>query len=525
MNDSQNHIPAEAQELQALRQRVADLERADERRRCLLEQTSDWVWEVDATGTYTYVNAKVMDLLGYAPEEVLGRTPFDFMPSDEAIRVRALLAPAWEAATPIERLENINRRKDGALVTLETSGVPIFDSAGRFQGYRGMDRDITARKVSENELRDALEQVRAEKAKSEAILAAIGDGISIQDLNHRIIYQNQAQLELTGRHVGASCHEAYHCRDAICPQCPVAAAFRDGKTHTSEKTLVSAHGPLHIEVTASPLRDSTGRIIAGIEVFRNITERKMVEAAIQNLNEELDRRVRERTTELEAANKELESFSYSVSHDLRAPLRAIGGFAGMMQKRCANCLDESGSRSLKIISAETVRMGRLIDDLLSFARLGKQEMHLSLLDLTQLVRQVFDEIRATCPERQVELRLGELPPTKADPALMRQVLVNLLSNAIKFTRPRSHAVVAVEGVSNEREVIYRVGDNGVGFDMAYADKLFGVFQRLHSASEFEGTGVGLALVQRIILRHGGRVWAEGREEQGATVYFALPVGR
>jgi signal transduction histidine kinase len=238
--------------------------------------------------------------------------------------------------------------------------------------------------------------------------------------------------------------------------------------------------------------------------------------------DELEQRVRDRTAQLEAANKELEAFSYSVSHDLRAPLRAIDGFSGAVLEDYFDKLDDQGKRFLSIIRSNTQKMGRLIDDLLAFSHLGRQEISPSDISMTDLAKGVFEEIKPPANERNLQFDMTTLPLAQGDRSMMKQVFANLLSNAIKFTRPREMATVEIGGTNDGAENIYYVKDNGVGFDMQYVNKLFGVFQRLHSTDEFEGTGVGLAIVQRIIHRHGGRVWAEGKLGEGATFFFTLP---
>ncbi|HEY9856222.1 MAG TPA: ATP-binding protein [Stenomitos sp.] len=236
----------------------------------------------------------------------------------------------------------------------------------------------------------------------------------------------------------------------------------------------------------------------------------------------LCRSIEERTAALEQANQELESFSYSVSHDLRAPLRAIDGFSQILLEDYAASLDDEGRHMLATVRESTVRMGHLIEDILSFSRMGRQAMQTVPFDLAELAREVFEELRAATPDRRLRLVIQEVPPAYGDRALIRQVLVNLFSNALKFTQPRAEAEIRLSGACDGMENRYEVRDNGVGFDMRYADKLFGVFQRLHSEAEFEGTGIGLAIVKRIIGRHGGRVWAESDLGQGATFHFTLP---
>jgi light-regulated signal transduction histidine kinase (bacteriophytochrome) len=227
--------------------------------------------------------------------------------------------------------------------------------------------------------------------------------------------------------------------------------------------------------------------------------------------------------QLQAANKELESFSYSISHDLRAPLRHIDGFAGLLTKHAGETLDEKGRRYLATISASAKRLGQLIDELLVFSRMGRTELRQTPFDSREIIDEVIRELQPDLQGRQVEWHIGNLPRVQADPAMLRQVWANLLGNAVKYTRNRPIARIEIEQKQNGTgETVFAIRDNGAGFDMQYASKLFGVFQRLHTATEFEGTGIGLANVHRIVQRHGGRVWAEGAVGEGATFYFSLP---
>jgi light-regulated signal transduction histidine kinase (bacteriophytochrome) len=271
------------------------------------------------------------------------------------------------------------------------------------------------------------------------------------------------------------------------------------------------------------IRDEQGNPKEVIGTWRDITERKQAEEEIRKLNEELEQRVLQRTAQLEVANKELEAFSYSVSHDLRAPLRAIDGFSRILLEDYGDKYDAEGKRLLNIIRSNTQKMGELIDDLLALSRLGRKEIDVSDIDMDSLVKSLFDELGLDTDKREVEFNIKPLPPACGDMGMIRQVFANLLLNAIKFTKPRETSVIEVGGYNEDSKNIYYVKDNGVGFDMRYKDKLFGVFQRLHNGDEFEGTGIGLAIVQRIMNRHDGQIWAEGKVNEGATFYFALPL--
>ncbi len=280
-----------------------------------------------------------------------------------------------------------------------------------------------------------------------------------------------------------------------------------------EKGALDARIPISSQDELGQLQRGINSVIAKVESL--LTE-------VHNLNRDLEQRVETRTAELEAANRELEAFAYSVSHDLRAPLRAIDGFSRILLEDHQASLDSEAQRLLANVRKATVKLGQLIDDILDFSRMGRREMEIGAIDIGQLARLAFEELRTEATGRNLRLVLHEMPPAWGDRAMIRQVLTNLLANAVKFTRTREDAVIEVGGQAVDEENLYFVKDNGVGFDMQYVGRLFGVFQRLHTTEEFEGTGIGLAIVKRIIARHGGRVWAEGRVDAGATIHFTLP---
>ena len=272
-----------------------------------------------------------------------------------------------------------------------------------------------------------------------------------------------------------------------------------------------------------PVYNSDGEYSGQRASNRDITRNKQQQDEIYRLNAELEQRVVERTTQLEAANKELEAFCYSVSHDLRAPLRHIDGYVDLLVSRCRDGLTDKGLHYVDTIAASARQMGTLIDDLLQFSRTGRAEMRLEKMDMNQALQEALIPLKENCSGRTIEWIIADLPSAPGDYALLRQVWVNLLGNAVKYSRTRETARIEVSVRQEKGEIIFIVADNGVGFDMQYVGKLFGVFQRLHHMEEFEGTGIGLATVQRIINRHGGRVWAEAELDKGARFYFSLPV--
>ena len=253
-----------------------------------------------------------------------------------------------------------------------------------------------------------------------------------------------------------------------------------------------------------------------------VHERCQAEERIYSLNADLEARVAQRTMQLEMANNELEAFSYSVSHDLRAPLRHVDGFLEILRANLPEKMNEQADMAYGCISEAVRKMSRLIEDLLAFSRMSRSEMHHVPIQLDKMVEKVRHELRWDCEKRQIKWQVQPLPEVQGDPEMLQLVITNLIANALKYTRPREEARIEIGHLSGENETVFFVRDNGVGFDLQYVHKLFGVFQRLHSAKEFDGTGIGLAIVRRIIARHGGRTWAEGKVGDGATFYFSLP---
>lgn len=374
--------------------------------------------------------------------------------------------------------------------------------------------------------RDRLQAEVAERTQQASLLNLTHDSIFVRDMEFYITYWNRGAQELYGWKPEEAVGK--HSQQLLGTEYPVPLEEvreeleRSGRWE-GELRRIKADGSSVVVATRWSLRrDDQGRPAAMLETSNDISERKRREQEIQGLNNELEKR----SAELEASNKELEAFAYSISHDLRAPLRHMAGYTELLQKKASATLDEKGNRYILMILDSAKRMGNLIDDLLSFSRMGRAETQKSLVSLSQLVKEAVSEVRQEAEGRNISWRIGALPEFYGDRSMLRLVLVNLLSNAVKFTRTRPQAEIEIGSAGgNGDELIVFVKDNGVGFDMKYANKLFGVFQRLHATGTFEGTGIGLATVQRIMHRHGGRAWAEGAVDQGATFYFSAPKPR
>ena len=374
--------------------------------------------------------------------------------------------------------------------------------------------------------------VRESAARARAVLDAALSAVIVSDAHGRIIDWNAraeqifgwSRAEAFGREIIPLIIPRSRRVDYDAQLRPFFATTESALLNHPHETYALARdgSQFPVEISINALPASTGITLCWF--LTDITARKRAESKIQHLNQTLEKRVAERTAQLETTNDQLEAFSYSVSHDLRAPLRHIDGFAGLLTKNVSHLLDEKGRRHLVTISAAAQQMGRLIDDLLQFSRTSRAPLGIHPINHDALVAEVLREIPARPDSRPIEWVVGTLAPVHADAPLLRQVWVNLIGNAVKYSGKQAHPRIEIghQIIPQTDEIAFFIRDNGVGFDMRYADKLFGVFQRLHSNTEFEGTGIGLANVHRIVTRHGGRVWAAGRPGEGATFFFTLP---
>jgi PAS domain S-box-containing protein len=491
----------------------------------MLDQPVHWDETVDKEQVLDYafahqqitkINDAMLAQYGATREQFLGLTPNDFFAHNISYG-RSIWRTFFDQGRL--KIETDGRRFDGTSMWIEGEYVCLYDEQGRITGHFGIQRDITEQNKAEKALRESEERYRT-------LVDVAPDAIAIHS-EGKVVFVNEAAGRMLGVEspeelIGKPVHGFVHPDNWEETKSRVMSLL-EGETspYPVEDLYVRLDGTTFpVEVTAAQLNYQGKPSIQAI--VRDITERKQAEEDIRQLNEELEQRVVERTAQLEAANRELEAFSYSVSHDLRAPLRAIDGYTRILVEDYESALEAEGQRMCAVIRHQTQRMGQLIDDLLAFSRLSRVDVRASSIDMEDLANAAFHEVTTPEERERIDLHLASLPPAVGDPALIRQVWINLMTNAIKFSANREQAVIAVSSSQDDGETIYSVRDNGAGFDMQYANKLFGVFQRLHSEREFEGTGVGLATVQRIIHRHGGRVWAESEVDQGATFYFTLP---
>jgi PAS domain S-box-containing protein len=497
---------------------VTQRKREDTRFRNLLEAAPDGMVIVNNDGVIQLVNAQTEKLFGYARAELIGQKVEMLVPSryqGRHVADRKGYARAPHTRSMGAGLELFGRRKDGSEFPLEISLSPLETSEGTL--LSSAIRDISERKRTEEALQENDEKLRLliRGVKDYAILMLDSEGrvTTWTEAAERI--QGYKAEEIVGQHFSK-----FYTREAIAQDKPsreLKIAAAEGRSEEEGWRVRKDGSRFWANVVITSLRDKNGRLRGFGKVTRDITERKRAEEEAEVQRRELARS----NAELTAVNKELETFSYSVSHDLRAPLRHIDGFARILKDEHSAELSKDGARYLDRVLEATTHMGQLVDDMLNLARIGRKEMNRQPVQLDELVREAMADLPPEIEERQIEWRIEPLPEASCDAGLLKLVFVNLLSNAAKFSKTRQPAVIEVGTQQTHNGTAFFVRDNGVGFDPKYADKLFGVFQRLHRQEDFEGTGVGLATVQRIIHRHGGEIWAESEPGRGATFFFTL----
>ncbi|MFZ0411710.1 MAG: PAS domain S-box protein [Candidatus Acidiferrales bacterium] len=474
----------------------------------LLDLTHDAILVKTPDAKIIYWNRAAEKLYGWQRKEAHGKLTHDLLRTEfplprAVIEAQVIAQGMWEG-------ELVHTRRDGSKVVVSSRWALRTDAAGKPVSVLESNRDVTERKLVEDRFRNLLE------AAPDAMVI-VNDAGQIHLVNaqtERLFGYSRA--EILGQPLEILIPQRFR-EEHI--------AYRRGYHDAAPARVVAAGSQLSgrrkngsefpVEISMSPLQTEKGLLVSS--AIRDITERRETEAQIQALNAILNRN----NSELVAVNKELEAFSYSVSHDLRAPLRHIDGFARILLDEDQPALTEQGRRCIERVLSAASHMGHLVDDLLNLSRVGRREMTCRHTSLTEIARAAMEDLNEEMRARKIEWKLEELPEADCDPGLLRLVFSNLFSNAVKFTRPRQVAVIEVGATRRGQQPAFFVRDNGVGFDPQYADKLFGVFQRLHRDEEFEGTGVGLATVQRIIQRHGGEVWAESKPDCGTTLYFTL----
>jgi PAS domain S-box-containing protein len=503
------------------------LRRSEARKAAVLETALDAIISFDQDGKIIEWNPAAERIFGYSRALALGRdlTELIVPKSNHELHRKGLARFLQTGRGRVlgSRTEVMALRANGAEFPVELS-ITRIPGEGPLV-FTSFIRDITERRRTEEALRKSEERFRL-------LVEGVEDyAIYMLDMHGRITTWNTGAERITGYRsqeiIGRRFHRFYASEDVERKKPDQALTVATAEGHfQDERWQVRKDGTQYwASFVITALRDESGKLTGFSTIARDVTKRKQDEDEIRRLNAELEHRVQERTAELKAAYQEMEAFSYSISHDLRAPLIHIAGFVEMLKSDLGPALDDKSSRHLQTICDSTETMGRMIADLLTFSRIGRAEMHKTRFNLAGTIKEVRRDLQAQTQKRKIDWSVAEMPEVCADPFMMRQALYNLLGNAVKFTRNRDVARIEISVETTAQEHIFAIRDNGAGFDMKYASKLFGVFQRLHTSSEFEGTGIGLANVRRIIGRHGGRTWAEGAVDGGATFYFSLPIAQ
>ncbi len=468
----------------------------------------------DQKGIIRYVNDNFCKISKYSSEELIGQ---DHRIINSGFHSKGFIRELWTtiANGKVWKGELKNRAKDGSTYWVDTTIIPFLNIAGKPERYIAIRSDITARKYAE-------EQWVKNKEIYKAIVSSIPRlGISIIDTSGQFIVAEGEAMITPGYHstglIGKKTEEVIAPEQyAVLAPCYKRALRGENfsmEWHTNERDLL---------LQFVPFINQSGTVDSAMTVTIDISEIKQAQYDIEQLNRTLELKVLERTRQLQEANKEMEAFTYSVSHDLRAPLRIIDGYSNILSAEFTTSAPEENRRLLGIIMQNVQRMGKLIDELLNLSRLSRKALNITRNNMTMLVKTILND-RIELAGHHAEIRVAALHPANCDQSLISQVWINLISNAIKYSRKREYPLIEISSAAQPSFVSYTIKDNGVGFDMKYAGKLFDVFQRLHNLSEYEGTGIGLALVQRIVLNHGGKVWAEATENEGATFHFSLPL--
>jgi PAS domain S-box-containing protein len=481
----------------------------------IINSSDESIISIDKNTRITSWNKGAESLFGYSREEALGSYISILIPPDIMADELTMLGTIVQGAY-VKQYETLRVCKDGKLVQISLNVSPMKDPEGRIMGASAIARDITERLKAEKKLRESENIYKNIATSIPGAVIAILD----QDYRYQLVEGSDMLKQLgfdreglIGRHIKEVIPEEFY------PE------FVDSlqRVFKGESVTMDVTQPeFDLTIRFVPLQNEHEEVYAVMSVSIDITELKRAQRDISELNKGLEHKVEERTAELATVNKELESFTYSVSHDLRAPLRIIDGFTDILVTDCSSELGQEGNRMLKIIVDNTRRMGQLIDDLLNLSHMGRQALIMARVDMQALMQVALDEQLALSKNKALTVSSDPLLPSICDKRLVRQVWANLLSNALKYSHKKELPAIHISSFKSAGEVVYSVRDNGVGFNMKYAPKLFGIFQRLHKISEFEGTGVGLALVHRIISKHGGTVWAESEPGNGATFFFSLP---
>jgi PAS domain S-box-containing protein len=471
----------------------------------------------------THFNDSFCSMLGYSAEELEQLRWQDFTHPDDFEITQKVLDTLISRESDSPRFVKRYIRKDRSVMWADVSTSLRYDKDDKPLYFMTTINDITELKLAEEVLRNDEKRFRELiEALPQLYLTCRVDG--------PCDYLSKQWIEYTG--ISESEQLGYGWLDQIHPEDREKTVsdwndkVKNGIIFENEFRIRKYDGEYHwFRTRAVPIRDSEKNIIRWLGSNTDIDNIKKAEDQLKNYNKDLEQRVIDRTEQLLAANRELEAFSYSVSHDLRAPMRAIHSFTSILREDYGKVLDDEGNRICSIIEKSSVHMGQLIDDLLAFSRIGRTGLDHVAIDMESLAKSIYSELTTPEEQKRIIFTIEKLQAASGDAVLMRQVITNLLSNALKYSSKNENAKIVFGSEKKDGEVVYFIKDNGVGFDMQYSNKLFGVFQRLHSAKEFEGNGVGLAIVQRIILRHDGRVWAESEKGNGATFYFSLPVNK